>query len=114
MADEHNFDVIIIGGSYAGLAAAMTLGRSLRSVLVIDNGHPCNRNTPHSHNFLTQDGKSPGEIAALAREQVLRYDTVRFLTGLATSAVRTDNGFRIATSAGEIFTAAKLLFATGV
>ena len=50
------FDVIIIGGSYAGLSAAMALGRALRNVLVIDSGKPCNRQTPHSHNFITHDG----------------------------------------------------------
>ncbi|WP_460503189.1 FAD-dependent oxidoreductase, partial [Hymenobacter agri] len=50
------FDVIIIGGSYAGLSAAMSLGRARRRVLVLDTAQPCNRQTPHSHNFLTQDG----------------------------------------------------------
>ena len=50
MTDNKNFDVIIIGGSYAGLSSAMALGRSLRNVLIIDNGQPCNIKTPHSQN----------------------------------------------------------------
>lgn len=37
MTDNKIFDVIIIGGSYAGLSAAMALGRSLRNVLIIDS-----------------------------------------------------------------------------
>jgi thioredoxin reductase len=53
--ESSKFEVIIIGGSYSGLSAAMALGRSLRKVLVIDAVKPCNRQTPHSHNFLTQD-----------------------------------------------------------
>ena len=57
MAREPDFDVIVVGGSYSGLAAAMALGRALRKVLVIDSGRSCNRQTPHSHNFVTQDGK---------------------------------------------------------
>lgn len=57
------YDVIIIGGSYAGLSAAMALGRSLKNTLIIDNGIPCNRQTPHSHNFITQDGEKPKVIA---------------------------------------------------
>lgn len=57
MTDKKNFDVIIIGGSYSGLSAAMALGRAMRQVLIIDSGKPCNRQTPYSHNFLTQDGK---------------------------------------------------------
>ncbi len=63
------FDVIIVGGSYAGLAAGMGLGRALRKVLIIDSGLPANRYTPQSHNFLTHDGRSPAEIAAIAKQQ---------------------------------------------
>jgi thioredoxin reductase len=35
MKDNKQFDVIIVGGSYSGLAAAMSLGRALKKVLVI-------------------------------------------------------------------------------
>ena len=73
MNTKKNFEVIIIGGSYAGLSAAMALGRSLRKVLIIDSGLPCNRQTPHSHNFITQDGVQPNVIVEKAKAQVLRY-----------------------------------------
>ena len=36
-------DVIIIGGSFAGLAAALQLGRARRKVTVPDTGLPRNR-----------------------------------------------------------------------
>lgn len=109
-----NFDVVIVGGSYAGLAAGMALGRSLKQVLIIDSGKPCNRQTPHSHNFLTQDGKPPHEIATLARQQVEQYDTVKFFSGLAVTGTKTENGFAISTASGESFSAKKLIFATGI
>src|SRR5690606_408454 len=109
-----NFDVIIIGGSYAGLSSAMTLGRALRNVLMIDSGKPCNRQTPHSHNFITQDGEEPGTIAEKAKAQVLKYDTVKFLNDLAVSGKKTENGFVIATETGKEFATKKLVFATGV
>jgi thioredoxin reductase len=32
MKNSQEFEVIIIGGSYAGLSAAMSLGRALRKV----------------------------------------------------------------------------------
>lgn len=108
------FDVIIIGGSYAGLSAAMTLGRSLRNVLVIDNGKPCNEQTPHSQNFLTQDGKTPKEISALAKTQVEKYDTIKFYDGKAVSAQKTDFGFEITTENGEKLNSKKLIVATGI
>lgn len=109
-----NYDVVIIGGSYAGLSAAMALGRSLRSVLIIDSGKPCNRQTPHSHNFLTRDGETPAFIAGKAMEQVLQYKTVEFVHDKAILASRLDHGFKLETELGISVTAKKLLFATGV
>ncbi len=114
MTNNNSVDVIIIGGSYSGLSAALTLGRSLRSVLVIDNGKPCNRQAPHSHNFLTQDGQPPARIAATGREQVTAYDTVTFYTGLAVSGIKTAKGFAVTTQSNDTFTAKKLILATGL
>lgn len=111
---ESIFDVIIVGGSYAGLSAAMSLGRSLRSVLVIDNGLPCNRQTPHSHNFLTQDGRVPQEIATLGKQQVAQYDTVSFHDEKAIKGEKHAEGFTITVASGKQFTAKKLIFATGI
>lgn len=112
--EQKTFDVIIIGGSYSGLSAAMSLGRSLRQILVIDSGLPCNRQTPHSHNFITQDGEKPAVISAKAKLQVELYKTVHFYNGLATKAIKNEAGFEISTESGEIFTSRKVLFATGV
>lgn len=108
------YDVIIIGGSYAGLSAAMALGRSLRSVLIIDGGKPCNIQTPNSHNFLTHDGEKPSIIATKAKADVMKYDTVTFLQDFAISGKKTENGFIITTKVNEEFTANKIIFATGI
>jgi len=114
MAGNSQYDVIIVGGSYAGLSAAMSLGRSLRKVLIIDSGLPCNRQTPHSHNFITHDGETPKAIADKAREQVLKYETVNIQHGLAVSATKIADGFELTTADGAVLTARKLLFTTGV
>ena len=108
------FDVIIVGGSYSGLAAGMALGRALKTVLIIDSHLPCNRQTPHSHNFLTRDGEPPGHIAALAKQQVEKYTTVQFFKGEAASAKKTATGFLIQAASGESFEAHKIIFATGI
>ncbi|TKD66788.1 NAD(P)/FAD-dependent oxidoreductase [Flavobacterium sp. ASW18X] len=108
------FDVIIIGGSNAGLSTALTLGRSLRSVLVIDNGLPCNAQTPHSHNFLTQDGKTPAELAALAKADVSKYNTVEFLYDTALKAINYEKHIEVGTEKHGTFTAKKLVLATGI
>lgn len=114
MTNSRNFDVIIIGGSYTGLSAAMALGRALRNVLIIDSGLPCNRQTPHSHNFLTQDGEKPNLLAEKAKKQVLNYNTVKFHNDLAINGTKTEDGFVITTQTGKEFIAQKLIFATGI
>lgn len=114
MTNYKNFDVIIIGGSYSGLSAGMALGRALRNVLIIDNGKPCNKQTPHSHNFITQDGKTPKEISELAKQQVEKYKNVKFHNGLVVSCIKTETGFKITTIDNHEFSTKKLIFATGV
>ena len=114
MIHEQYFDVIITGGSYAGLAAGMALGRALKKVLIIDSGLPCNRQTPYSHNFLTQDGQTPANISAIARQQVEKYPTIQFLNDLSTDAAATTRGFTITVASGVRFHAGKLIFATGI
>jgi thioredoxin reductase len=111
---ETNYGVIIIGGSYAGLSAAMSLGRALKNVLIIDNGKPCNRQTPHAHNLITHDGEKPASIAEHALHQVFNYSTISLKKGTAVSAVKLAGSFKIGTEDGETFTASKLLFATGI
>ena len=51
-----NYDVMIAGGSYAGMAAALQLVRARRKVLVIDAGQRRNRFATESHGLLGQDG----------------------------------------------------------
>lgn len=108
------FDVVIAGGSYAGLAGAMALGRALRTVLIVDGGMPCNRQTPHSHNFLTQDGEPPAVIAAKALQQVMAYPTVQHRTDWVQSVTGVSNDFTVTLASGMVVGARKLLFATGI
>lgn len=108
-----NFEVVVIGGSYAGLSTALSLGRAKRRVLVLDAGKPCNQQTPHAHNFLTHDGRKPGEIAALARKEILNYPTVTLQTDIVRLVEQKERGFKIATSTG-VYSSRKLVIATGL
>ncbi len=108
------YDVIIIGGSYAGLSAAMALGRSLRNVLVIDSGKPGNAPTPHSHNFLTQDGSTPVQLTTTARSQVEFYQTVTLLDDIAIAVKRQNDLFEVSMRSGKSFSGKKLILATGI
>jgi thioredoxin reductase len=111
---KEKLDVIIVGGSYAGLSAAMALGRALRKVLVIDGGKPANRFTPHSHNFITHDGRKPGEIAEMARKQVDAYPSIKRIDGFVVSAEKVNHEFVVHLGSGQTHTSRKLIFATGI
>ncbi|MNS54626.1 Thioredoxin reductase [compost metagenome] len=108
------YDAVIIGGSYAGLSAAMALGRALRKVLIIDSGMPCNRQTPHSHNFLTRDGSTPEALSAIALEQVLAYPTITLCKDMAINSVNDENLFTTTTASGNQYKSLRLVLATGI
>jgi thioredoxin reductase len=112
-APEH-FDAIVVGGSYAGLSAALQLARARRRVLVVDAGRRRNRFAATSHGFLGQDGNTPQGIAVQAKAQVLAYPTVQWQDGSATHAAALGDGFTLALDTGDTFTARRLLLATGV
>lgn len=70
------YDVTIIGGGPAGLAAALILGRSRRRVLLLDAGAPRNSRAKAVHGMITRDGTPPAEIRRLAHEQLAAYPLV--------------------------------------
>ncbi len=109
-----HYDVIIIGGSFAGLSAAMQLARARRQVLLVDAARPRNRYAAHAHGFLGQDGVPPQEIVANARAQLARYPTVSFLDGEAIQALAQDGGFAVVMAGGEQVRGARLILATGM
>lgn len=111
---NNNFDAIIVGGSYAGLSAAMQLARARRRVLVIDAGLRRNRFAQKSHGFLGQDGRNAADIASDGKAQLLAYDNVSWVDGSASDAVTRDDGFVVTVGAGEKYHGKRLVLATGV
>lgn len=107
-------DVIVVGGSYAGMAAALQLARARRKVLVIDARQPRNRFASHSHGFLGQDGADPAAILAGARRQLLSYPTVRWIEATASGIAGRKDDFSVVTTTGEAFSGRRILLATGV
>lgn len=107
-------DAIIIGGSFAGLSAAIYLARARRSVCIIDTGSPRNRFAAHSHGFFAQDGSAPGAMIATARAQVAAYPTATFIDGEATRAVREEDGFAVTLATGDVLESARLVLAFGI
>lgn len=107
-------DVIIIGGSFAGLAAALQLGRARRKVTVLDTGLPRNRFAGHSHGVLGHDHRPPSSILAEARQQLARYPTIRLVNARAESISGTIDNFSLLTGDGESLGARRLILSYGV
>ena len=108
------YDAIIIGGSFAGLSAALYIARARRSVCIIDTGSPRNRFAAHSHGFFAQDGSEPGTMLATARSQVAAYPTTTFIDGEAISAAKEPDGFSVKLATGDVLEGARLVLAFGV
>ncbi len=108
------FDTIIVGGSFAGLSAALYLARGRRSVLVLDAGAPRNRFAAASHGFFAQDGSDPKAMLEIMRGQVAAYPTVQLRNLKALDAAPNENGFRVTLENGEEVAGAKLLLAFGI
>lgn len=108
------YDVIVVGGSFAGMSAAMQLARARQNVLVIDAGAPRNRFADEAHGFLGQDGRAPAAIMRDARCQLRRYPTVEVMSGEAVGARAFGDGFAIELSDGGQHSARRLILATGV
>lgn len=107
-----SYDVVVVGGGAAGLAGAVALARSRRTVLVVDSGEPRNAPASHVHNFLSRDGTPPAQLYAAGREEVTRYGGT-VVTGRVTALSR--EGERFGVRMGDrTVTARRLLVATGL
>lgn len=113
-SDPGRYDVIVVGGSFAGLSAALQVARARRRVLVVDAGKPRNRFAAHSHGFLGQDGRAPTVIMSTAREQVLVYPTAAFVRDEAIDATSSGDGFALRLVSGASVHGSRLVLATGM
>ena len=111
---ERYCDVAVVGGSAAGLAAALQLGRQRRSVIVIDAGDPRNAPAAHVHGYLAREGLAPSELTAIGREEVRSYGG-EVLSGRVTQVLRNeDDRFRVELAGGHSIVARRVLAATGL
>lgn len=109
-----NTEVIVVGGSFAGISAALPLARARRRVTVVDAGLRRNRFAAHSHGLLGQDKRAPGDIIADARAQLLAYPTVRWVEGTIDSAGGGIDDFAVTLADGAQIAGRRVVLATGV
>lgn len=107
------YDVLVVGGGPAGLAAATWLARYRRKVLVVDSREYRNRWVESSHGYLGSDGMSPAALREAARKDLGRYPYVELRTGCV-SDLSKDGDWFVATVDGECVRALRVILATGV
>lgn len=108
-------DAVVIGGSFAGMSAALQLARACRSVVIIDHGLPRNRAASRAHGCLGWDGCAPADLLTTARRQLQAYSRVRWIAAEAVGAqgsART--GFKVTCASGRTVSAHRLVLAHGV
>lgn len=72
-----SFDIAIVGGGPAGLAAASAAARLNRRVVCFEAGTPRTAHAPRYHNYLGfPDGLPGAELLRLGREQVAQWGVV--------------------------------------
>ena len=106
-------DLIIIGGGPAGMSAALTAGRALLDTVIVNAESPRNAATTASHGFLTRDGAHPTELLEVSKQQLEKYDSVRYVNDSVISATATDGGFAVILKSSERMVADRLIIATG-
>lgn len=107
------YDAIVIGGGPAGLQAALTIGRMHRQVLLLDSGEYRNATVSHAHNLVTNDGRDPAELRAIARAELAAYPTVEVRTAAVESVSGALGDFGV-TLADGTESARRLVLATGM
>ena len=113
-AGMSDYDVVVVGGSAAGLSAALVLSRARRKVLVIDSGAPRNAPAAHMHGFLSRDGMPPADLLAVGRHEVRGYGgEVREAT-VTEVATHSPTTFSVSLSDGNQDSARRLLVGTGL
>ena len=111
---ERLCDVAVIGGSAAGLAAALQLSRQRRSVVVVDDGSPRNAPAAHMHGYLGHEGVAPVELMTVGREEVRSFGG-EVLAGRVMGVHQRDDGrFRLDLTGGHALVARRVLAATGL
>ena len=111
----NTFDVAIIGAGFAGLSAALVLGRYLRPAVIFDAGKTRNDITKHVHSYLGLENISPRKFIKKAWKDVLQYRSLEVIKQKVQRIEKSSQYFVVRTDGEEASVKAKyIIIATGV
>lgn len=114
LSEQRSFDIAIIGGSFAGLSAALLLGNALRRVAIVDDGHRRNQSVTVSLNVPGYNQRSPDTLIQAMRDDVSQFDSVEQMTARVIDIQQQAMQFRLQLNNGQVISSRKIIFATGV
>ena len=110
---EQSYEILIVGGGFAGLSAALYTARGMKRGILCGAGPSRNVAATHTHGFLGHDGANPAHLLQTARDHLAPYDFpirdvhVDRITGA-------NNDFTAHLADGTTRQARKVILATGV
>lgn len=110
------YQVAVIGGGPAGLAAALTLSRSMMRTIIFDSPlPPRNDASPHVGAYPAMDMASPKKVRETITEEIGNYGYATIKSAeIAGISGDQQNGFRLVTRGGSSFEADRVLLTTGM
>lgn len=111
---EGRYDAVVVGGSLAGLQAALTLGRACRRVLVVDDGRPRNAPASRVNNFLGHDALTPDQLLSQARAMLQRHDVAVVQDRAVDAKPASRGGWVVHGESERRWAARSVLLATGL
>lgn len=107
-------DVLIIGGSHAGLSAALTLYRALHTAVVFDCNKPRNDYSTPVRLTPTWENQSTDKLRDTARQELLSAGLTTFVdAAVQTVEQRPDGLFKLVDERDHTWVGRKVLLAIG-
>lgn len=107
-------DVLIIGGSHAGLSTALTLYRALHTSIIFDSQKPRNNYSTAVRLTSTWEDQQPEEMREASRKELRAAGFTKFVHAEVQKVEKKDDGlFEATDDKGVKWLGRKVLLATG-
>ncbi len=114
MSEPDLFDVAVVGGGPAGLAAVTWLARYRKKVAFVDSGDYRNAYTEVSHGYLGSDPTNPTELRTRVLTDLEQYETITKFECRVKDITGEPDAFRLLSDEAGPIEARRVILCTGV